>query len=134
MKIQHVFCIAVLLMMQSVASGQQKKSSVEIDYNEPREYVVGGVKVTGNRAFAEQQILNQAGLRPGMKVTVPGDDISSVVSRLWLQRYFQDVAVYVDSIAPAGDTAFFRLDIQERPRVSMWSFSGVKSGEKKDLR
>ncbi len=133
MKIQHVFCIAVLLMMQSVASGQQKKSSVEIDYNEPREYVVGGVKVTGNRAFAEQQILNQAGLRPGMKVTVPGDDISSVVSRLWLQRYFQDVAVYVDSIAPAGDTAFFRLDIQERPRVSMWSFSGVKSGEKKDL-
>ncbi|MGM9738596.1 MAG: outer membrane protein assembly factor [Candidatus Cryptobacteroides sp.] len=133
MKINSIFCLAVLILMQSVASGQQRSSSVEVDYNEPHEYVVGGVKVRGNRAFAEQQILNQAGLRTGMKVTVPGDDISSVVNRLWMQRYFQDVAVYIDSIAPTRDTAFFCLEIEERPRVSMWSFSGVKSGEKKDL-
>lgn len=133
MKINRIFCLAVLILLQSVAFGQQKNSSGEIDYNEPHEYVVGGVRVSGNKAFGEKQILNQAGLREGMTVTVPSDDISSVVNRLWLQSYFQDVAVYVDSITPTRDTAFFRIDIQERPRVSMWSFSGVKSGEKKDL-
>ena len=132
---KRILIVSIFLMAlaESAALAQQAKSSVEIDYNQPKTYVVGGIKVSGNRAFAEQQIINQSGLRKGMSVTVPSEDISAVVNRLWLQRYFQDVAVYVDSIAPSKDTAFFRIDIQERPRVSVFNFTGVKSGEKKDL-
>ena len=132
---KRILIVSIFLMAlaESAALAQQAKSSVEIDYNQPKTYVVGGIKVSGNRAFAEQQIINQSGLRKGMTVTVPSEDISAVVNRLWLQRYFQDVAVYVDSIAPSRDTAFFRIDIQERPRVSVFNFTGVKSGEKKDL-
>ena len=38
-----LFGLAVLFLMQSVAFGQQKSSSpVEIDYNNPHKYVVGG--------------------------------------------------------------------------------------------
>ena len=129
-----LFGLAVLFLMQSVAFGQQKSSSpVEIDYNNPHKYVVGGVTVEGNRAFGEKQILQQCGLRKGMEVTIPGDDISSIVNRLWLQRYFQDVAVYVDSLSSAKDSVYLRIAIQERPRVSRWAFSGVRSGEKKEL-
>lgn len=114
-----LFGLAVLFLMQSVAFGQQKSSSpVEIDYNNPHKYVVGGVTVEGNRAFGEKQILQQCGLRKGMEVTIPGDDISSIVNRLWLQRYFQDVAVYVDSLSSAKDSVYLRIAIQERPRVS----------------
>ena len=68
-----------------------------------------------------------------MDVTVPSDDISAVVQRLWLRRYFEDVAVTVDSLSAAGDSAFFTIRIKERPRVSRWSFSGVKSSERKDI-
>ena len=39
----------------------------------------------------------------------------------------------IDSIAPTRDTAFFKISIIERPRVSRWTFSGVKSGEQKEL-
>ncbi len=39
----------------------------------------------------------------------------------------------VDSIVPATDTAFFKISIVERPRVSRWTFSGVKTGEQKEL-
>ena len=111
---KRILIVSIFLMAlaESAALAQQSKSSVEIDYNQPKTYVVGGIKVSGNRAFAEQQIINQSGLRKGMSVTVPSEDISAVVNRLWLQRYFQDVAVYVDSIAPSRDTAFFRIDIQ----------------------
>ncbi len=133
MKGVNIFCVAVLLLLQSVAFGQQKGGSVEIDYNNPRKYVVGGVTVSGNRAFGDRQILQQCGIRKGMEVTIPGDDISSIVNRLWLQRYFQNIAVYADSLSPSGDSVFLRVAIQERPRVSKWSFTGVKSGEKKDL-
>ena len=133
MKISRICSLAVLFLTQTAVFGQQKSGSVEIDYNEPREYVVGGVKVEGNKAFADRQIIQQSGLREGMVVRVPGDDISSVISRLWLQNYFQDVAVYVDSLSASRDTAFFKIAIQERPRVSRWSFTGVRSGEKKEI-
>ena len=43
------------------------------------------------------------------------------------------MAVVVDSLAPSRDTAFFKIAIIERPRVSRWTFSGVKSGEEKEL-
>ena len=55
------------------------------------------------------------------------------MNRLWLQRYFQDVAVYVDSLSSAKDSVYLRIAIQERPRVSRWAFSGVRSGEQKEL-
>ncbi len=131
--IGRIFCLSALTLMPLIASAQQKKESIEIDYNNPRTYVVGGVKVEGNRAFGDNQIIQQSGLHKGMEVTIPGDDMSSIVKRLWMQRYFQDVAVYIDSLSSGQDTVFLRLSIQERPRVSRWTFSGVKSGEKKDL-
>ncbi|MCQ2142760.1 MAG: outer membrane protein assembly factor BamA [Bacteroidales bacterium] len=50
-----------------------------------------------------------------------------------MQRFFEDVSVAIDSLSASRDTAWFRIDIEERPRVSKWTFTGVKSGEKKDL-
>lgn len=128
-----IFCLAVLVLMQSVAFGQQKSGSMDIDYNNPRKYIVGGVSVEGNRGFNNDKILQQTGLRKGMEVTIPGDDISSIVNRLWLQRYFQDVAIYIDSLSSNRDSVYLKIAVKERPRVTRWTFSGVKSGEKKDL-
>ena len=78
-------------------------------------------------------MVNQTGLHPGMEVTVPGDDLSNVVRRLFLQRFFDDVAIEIDSLSAGRDSAWFKIRIKERPRVSRWSFSGVKSGERKDI-
>ena len=129
----RIFCLAVLLLMQTVAFGQQKSSSVQVDYNNPRKYIVGGISVEGNKGFHNDKILQQTGLRKEMEVTIPGEDISSIVNRLWMQRYFQDVAVYADSLSASKDTVFLKLVVKERPRVTRWTFTGVKSGEKKDL-
>ena len=57
-----------------------------------------------------------------------------MVDRLWLQKYFEDVAITVDSLSAVGDSAFFTIRIKERPRVSTWTYSGVKSGEMKDIK
>jgi outer membrane protein insertion porin family len=113
---------------------QQSGSSVEVDYNNPKKYIVGGVKLEGNQYLSPDQILQVASLQKGMEVTVPSEEMSNIVTRLWMQRYFEDVAVSIDSITPTRDTAFFKISIIERPRVSRWVFSGVKSGEEKELR
>ena len=132
MKLRRIFTILELAFLPLFAFAQDG-SGIEVDYNRPKKYIVGGVGVEGNSYFSDQQIVSLTGLQKGMEVTVPSDDFSNIVKRLWLQRFFEDVAIQIDSVSAAADTAFFKICIQERPRVSRWTFSGVKSGEKKDL-
>ena len=124
----------LLSVLSFPAMAQLKQNEITVDYENPQKYIVGGVEVEGNHYFGPDQIIQLTGLQKGLEVTVPGDDMSSIVERLWLQRYFEDVSLVIDSIAPTRDTAFFKICITERPRVSRWTFSGVKSGEEKELR
>ena len=132
MKFSRIICLLVALV--SVVPAIAQSSKVEVDYNNPKKYIVGGVDVEGNEHFAPSQILQITGLQKGMEVTVPSDELSGIVNRLWSQRFFDDVAIVIDSLAPTRDTAFFKIRIIERPRVSKWTFAGVKSGEQKELR
>ena len=133
MRFRRILCAAFVVLASFGAKAQSSRSSIEIDYQHPRKYVVGGVSVEGNHYFGENQVLQLTGFRPGMTVTVPGEDITGVVNRLVAQRFFEDVAVMMDSLSTAQDTAWFKVVIKERPRVSRWTYTGVKSGEKKDL-
>ena len=129
MRIGRILTLLALLLAPALVRAQ----GVEVDYNHPQKYYVAGIEVEGNTYFSDQQIISQTGIHEGMQVTVPGDDLSNVVRRLWLQRYFEDVAVEIDSLNAARDSAWFRIRILERPRMSRWTFTGVKSGERKDL-
>ena len=132
-----VFRMAVTMLALALSMplwAQTSGKDVVVDYNNPKKYIVGGVKVEGNTYYSSDQILQVAGLRKDMEVTVPSEDLSSIVNRLWLQRYFEDVSLSIDSLAPTRDTAFFKIALVERPRVSRWVFSGVKTGEEKELR
>ena len=134
MKVFRMAVTVLALALSLPVWAQTKGSDVVVDYNNPKKYIVGGVKVEGNSYYSSEQILQVAGIRENMEVTVPSEDMSAIVNRLWLQRYFEDVSLAIDSIAPSRDTAFFKISLIERPRVSRWVFSGVKSGEEKELR
>ena len=134
MKVFRMAVTMIALALSMPLWAQTSGSDVVVDYNNPKKYIIGGVKVEGNTYYSSEQIIQVSGLREGMEVTVPSADMSSVVDRLWLQRYFEDVTLSIDSIAPSRDTAFFKITLLERPRVSRWVFSGVKSGEEKELR
>ena len=131
MRIGRKFAILVLALAPCFAAAGQ--DGVIVDYGSPKKYLVGGVSVEGNNYFSDQQIIQLTGMQTGMEITVPGDDVSNIVRRLWLQRYFEDVSLNIDHLSANGDSAYFKISIKERPRVSRWTFSGVKSGEKKDL-
>ncbi len=133
MNLRRTVFLVLMAVLSFPAMAQLSQDEITVDYNNPRKYVIGGIEVEGNHYFSPDQIIQVSGLQKGLTVTVPGDDVSSIVDRLWLQRYFEDVAVVIDSIAPSRDTAFFKICITERPRVSRWTFSGVKSGEQKEL-
>ncbi len=136
MKAYRLACLIALSLAGAAAYGQEvaeSAKSVEIDYDHPRQFYVGGVSVEGNNHFSSNQIISLTGLSKGMRVTVPSDDLTSVVSRLWAQRFFEDVGIEIDHLSADGDSAYFKIMIQERPRVSRWLYTGVKKTEQKDL-
>ena len=134
MKVFRIAATLLALACSLHSWAQTPGSEVVVDYNNPKKYIVGGVRVEGNDSYSDEQILQVAGLHEDIEVTVPSEDLSAVVNRLWHQRYFEDVALSIDSITPTRDTAYFKISLIERPRVSRWVFSGVKTGEEKDLR
>ncbi len=131
------FCRTISLLLLLVAAiplaAQQQDNGIVVDYNSPKKYIVGGVTVEGNNYFSPDQIIQITGLQKGLEVTVPGDDLSSIVNRLWQQKFFEDVALSIDHLGETPDTAYFKITIAERPRVSRWTFSGIKQGEQKEL-
>lgn len=128
--ITALLCLCPLFL---VAQGEKSTNGVIVNYEKPANYIVGGVDVEGVKYLNKDQIIALTGLKVGQKVKVPSEELTAVVKRVWLQRYFENVAISIDSLVPTRDTAYFKLTLTERPRVSKWSFLGVKSGERSDL-
>ena len=133
MRLYRLICLTLLLTLSSPIWAQQSGADVTVDYNNPKKYIVGGVKLEGNEHLSPEQVLQLSSLQEGMEVTVPSEEMTNIVRRLWAQRFFDDVSIAIDSLVPTRDTAYFKISIVERPRVSRWTFSGVKSGEEKEL-
>ena len=125
------FLFAVLLLLPA---GLFAQDGYDVDYSRPRKFIVGGVTVEGNHYFTDQQILQLTGLSQGMEVTIPSETISSIITRLWGQKFFEDVSLEIDHLSPARDSVYLKLCIEERPRVSRWTFTGVKKSDEKELR
>ena len=134
MKVKRIlFPIILLVTAVSGVFAQSSGDSYVVDYGHPKKYVVGGIKVEGIKLLGEEQILALTGIREGMIIMIPGEETAAVISRLWAQKHFSDVSLEIDSLSSAGDTAFLALYLQERPRVSRWSFQGVKNSEQTEL-
>ena len=131
MKFYSLLIVSLLALLSPLSLYSQAGQTVY--YNNPRKYIIGGMQVSGIKYLSKEQILSLTGLREGDEVTVPGEVFSDMVKRLMMQRYLSSVGVYIDSVVPTGDTCYFELRLQERPRVSQWNFSGIKKSEKTDL-
>ena len=127
MRITKLLAVAALLILPLSISAQ------DVDYSSPKTYVIGGVRVSGIKYLSEEQILSVTGLTKGEKITIPSLELSDILKRAWAQRYFSDAGFFIDSLSQNRDTVWLGLHLQERPRVSRWSFSGIRSGQKSDL-
>ena len=131
MKLSKLIFSVIALALPLFAAAQE--TGFEVDYNNPRKFILGDITVEGNHYFSAQQIIQQTGLRKGMEVGVPSDDLNAVVDRLYLQRYFEDIALKVDSLSSNRDSIYLKVVLKERPRVSRWTFSGIRKSEQTDL-
>ncbi|MCB0667906.1 MAG: outer membrane protein assembly factor BamA, partial [Saprospiraceae bacterium] len=103
----------------------------QVDYSEPKEYEIGEVKVTGANFSDDNAIRIVSGLKKGNKIKVPGDDIKRAMQNLWRQKLFTDIQIVQEKVI--GDVVFLEIILQERPRLSRYTYTGIKKLYEEDL-
>jgi outer membrane protein insertion porin family len=126
------FCFRVLLALPMSGFAQISVQNYEVDYNSPKEYVLGGVQVEGTQFLDKEVLVMLSGLRIGDKVVVPGEKFSKAIQNLWKQGLFGDVSIVVDRVE--GETVFLKFLLEEKPRLSRFAFSrNLKKGQVDDI-
>lgn len=130
--------LKVLLLISFLIFSYQSFSQVSIgtgtvvDYTRPVEYEIGGITVEGAEYLDKSVLVMLAGLNVGEKVTIPGEEISKSIRKLWDQGLFENIGIYITDIQ--GESVFLELRLTERPRLSRFSLKGINKTEADNLR
>ncbi len=131
---KKIFFAFLLLTLSGSLKAQIKVGgdSLSLDYANPKEYEIGGVTVSGTQFLDENVLINLTGLIVGDTIQVPGEKISKAIENLWKQGLFSDVKIVANRVQ--GKLIFLELKIQERPRLSKFTFKGVSKSEADKIR
>ncbi len=114
------------------AAAQVGVGKVDVDYNNPRDYIIGGISVEGARNFDSQAITLFSGLSVGQEIAIPGEKIAQAIKNLWKQKLFDNIQISIAEVR--GKEVFLSIQLQERARLSRFKFEGVSKGEAETLR
>lgn len=124
--------IFLIITSNAFAQIQVGNDLSDIDYSLPREYEIGGITVTGVKYLDPNVLVMISELQVGETIEVPGDKITNAIRKLWEQGLFEDVSITCTT--KIGRKIFLNIDLKERPRISKFSFKGVKKSEAEELR
>ena len=105
------------------------------DYLNPKKYTIASTVITGVDYYQHDAIRLISGLLPGKEITIPGDDISNAIKKLWEQELFSNVEIYYEPI-PGGEVRI-EIALVGRPKLSYFKFKdngNVSRGEADKIR
>ncbi len=101
--------------------------------SKPKEYKIGGIRVTGTKFLDQDLVIAVTGLTLGSTVRLPNDDgIARAIRQLWKQDLFANVRIDIDRFA--DNNVFLNIVVEEQPKMSRYNFRGVKKGEATELK
>lgn len=121
-----------LIFFPVLSQVTEQHPSKVIDYTVPQEYEVGGITVSGVQFLSKSVLAQLSGIRVGETIKVPGAKITEAMEKFWEQGLFSDVEIRTTKIVDGK--IFLDIYLQEQPRLSRFSFSGVNKTEAEDLR
>ena len=104
----------------------------EVNYTRPVSYIIGGITISGIEYLDHGVIIVLSGLSVGDRIEIPGDRIRQAIEKLWQQGLFENIRITATRIE--GEMIFLNLSMKERPRMSKFTFKGVRKSEADDLR
>jgi outer membrane protein insertion porin family len=129
---------ALLFSFISTAALAQVKSSLSgsipadsLSYLSPKDYIIGGVTVSGAKYLDKEVLLTISKLNKGDRINLPGEQNANVIKDLYKQGLFDDVQLNVTRINM--DTIYLEIAVVERPRLSRLHITGIRKGEIEDV-
>ncbi|MCQ6958812.1 outer membrane protein assembly factor BamA [Mucilaginibacter aquariorum] len=114
---------------QSSLSGSIPADS--LSYLSPKDYIIGGVTVSGAKYLDKEVLLTISKLNKGDRINLPGEQNANVIKDLYKQGLFDDVQLNVTRINM--DTIYLEIAVVERPRLSRLHITGIRKGEIEDV-
>ena len=128
-QINLLLTVAILLPMSLLA--QNRDSLAVADYSTPANFEIGGVRVTGAQFSDANAITSISGLKVGDKIRIPGPIVPKAIKALLHLRLFTNVQIIQEKTI--GDVIFLEIQVQERPRLSLYNYKGVGKGQHETL-
>ena len=119
--------IAALLLCGASGWAQDQK----LNFEEGKKYQIDTLRVTGLKTYNEQTVKTYTGLREGMTITLPGEQVATMISKLWDLELFSDINLYITNTQ--GDRVSLELAILERPVLSEVEVKGISFRKVEDI-
>ncbi|MCH3880979.1 outer membrane protein assembly factor BamA [Tenacibaculum aquimarinum] len=100
-------------------------------FEKGKEYILGGISVTGLKKFSEGTIKVYTGLKDGQAIKLPGDKLTSAIKKLYDSKQFSEVDVYLSKLD--GETVYLQFDVTELPQLNKVTFTGLSKSKRKEL-
>ncbi len=128
-----VICTASFAQVSNQPRSVLSKSipADSLSYLNPKDYIIGGVTVTGTKNLDKDVLIQISKLNKGDKINLPGEQNAAIVKRMYEQGLFDDVKLNITKISL--DTIYLEIAVSERPRLSRLHMTGVRKGEIEDL-
>ena len=94
-------------------------------------YELDSITVSGIKTFNEQTVISYSGLRKGQKIKVPGEEVSSVINKLWGLELFSNINVFVTNVE--NNKISLDIEIEELPTLTDVKINGLKKGNTETL-
>lgn len=96
-----------------------------------QEYILGDITITGDVNYNELTILTFSGLQTGQKITLPGDELSDAIKKLWSLGYFSDIKFY--ETRREGNVIDLEIYLNQLPRLNNVRITNLKKTREQDL-
>jgi len=137
MKLTSASLVLFALIFTLRASAQIKNDSItivqkdtiikdqKVTYEIGKEYILGGITVTGLKKFSEETVKVFTGLVNGQLIKLPGDKLTSAIKKLYESKQFSNVDVYLVKVD--GENVYLEFDVQELPQLNEVKINGIKN-------
>jgi len=120
-----VYTLLFVVCTVSLAAGQSANAINAASYE------IGGVKVEGAQYSDDRAIIALSGLQVGTRIQIPSAKIAKAITNLYERRLFNNVTIEQEKLVE--DVIFLIIRVEERPRLSRYTFRGEKKSKHDDL-
>jgi len=113
--------ITLVFITSFVVTAQQS------DFNKGKDYYLEEVTVTGSTNFNPSTVISFSRLKIGEKITIPGEQISNAIKKLWDSNLFSSIDVYLAKVE--GEKAYLEINLVDLPELNEVTIKGIKKGK-----